>query len=68
MYLGRTLAVIGTAYIAMHVVAGAWTCYNEFCPGDDQKDWVYEYVDDDGKKFIVEDGRAVPAEQYKEIK
>ena len=51
-------------YMSIHLVSGAWTCYTEFCPGENSKDWVYEYVDDDGKKFIVEDGKAVPAEQY----
>lgn len=68
MYLGRTLAIVGTAYIAAHITMGAWTCYNEFCPGDNHTDWVYEYTDDSGKKFIVEDGKAIPAEYYKEIK
>lgn len=68
MYLARTLTIVGTAYIAIHVASGAWTCYNEFCPGESHNDWVYEYTDDSGKKFIVEDGRTVPAEQYKETR
>jgi hypothetical protein len=68
MYLGRTLYIAGATYMAIHFVVGAWTCYNKFCPGDNHNDWVYEYVDDNGKKFIVENGKAVPAEQYKESK
>lgn len=68
MHLARTLAVVGTAYIAIHVATGAWTCYNEFCPGDNASDWVYEYTDDNGKKFIVEDGKTYPIEQYRGLK
>lgn len=68
MYLGQTLGIIGAVYIAVHVASGAWACYNSFCPGESHKDWVYEYVDANGKKFIVENGHTVPAEQYKETK
>lgn len=68
MYLGRTLAIAGTAYFAIHLATGAWTCYNEFCPGDNPNDWVYEYQDDNGKRFVVVDGNSIPADQYKEIK
>jgi len=68
MYLGKTLAVIGTVYIAIHVANGAWICYNEFCPGDNASDWVYEYTDDSGKKFIVDRGTHVPAEEYQGTK
>ena len=65
MYLGKTLAVIGTAYIAIHIVSGAWTCYNEFCPGDNEADWVYEYTDEDGKRYLVADGEPVLIEDTK---
>lgn len=65
MYLGRTLAVVGTAYIAIHVASGAWTCHNEFCPGENPKDWVYEYTDDDGKRYLVADGKPVLIEDKK---
>ena len=66
MYLGRTLAVVGIIYIGAHVISGAITCANEFCPGDNEKDWVYEYEADDGKKFIVIDGITIPKEQWQE--
>ena len=56
MYLGRTVAIAGIVYLAIHVVTGAFKCYSEFCPGDRESDWVYEYTDDDGRRMIVIDG------------
>lgn len=66
MYLGRTLTIIGMVYIAAHVVHGAWTCHTTFCPGDSETDWVYEYETDEGKKFVVVEGRHIPKDSYKE--
>lgn len=66
MYLGRTLAIAGTIYMGIHIVVGAVVCQNEFCPGDREADWVYEYTDDDGKRFVVIDGKPILKEQYKE--
>ena len=66
MYLGRTVAIVGVVYISVHLISGALTCQEEFCPGDREKDWVYEYTDDNGKRFIVEDGSPIPKEQWQE--
>lgn len=66
MYLGKTLAIAGTACILLNVAHGAWTCYNEFCPGDSETDWVYEYESSEGKRFVVVEGKHIPKEAYKE--
>jgi hypothetical protein len=66
MYLGRTLAIVGTVYILGHVVVGALNCQENFCPGDRESDWVYEYTDDDGKRFVMVDNKPIPKEQYQE--
>lgn len=68
MYLGRTLTIVGITYMAIHFASGYVICQNEFCPGDRENDWVYEYTDDDGKKFVVVEGKPIPKEQYKESK
>jgi len=64
MYLGRVLAFIGIVYFGSHIVYGYLNCASSFCPGDNERDYVYEYTDDSGKKFIVEDGATIPKEQY----
>lgn len=65
MYLGRTLTIVGVAYMTVHLISGAWICYNEFCPGENPKDWVYEYTDDAGKRYLVSDGNPVLIEDTK---
>jgi hypothetical protein len=64
MYLGRTLAIAGIAYLAVHVISGAFVCYNEFCPGDRESDWVYEYTEDDGRRMIVIEGKPIDKDTY----
>lgn len=66
--LGKTFTVFAIIYFGMHLFSGFFFCQNHFCPGDNLTDWVYEYTDADGKKYIVEDGKATPAELYKESK
>jgi hypothetical protein len=64
MYLGRTLTIAGIIYLAIHVVSGAVKCYNEFCPGDSENDWVYEYTEDDGKRYIMIEGKPILKDTY----
>jgi hypothetical protein len=68
MYQLRILLIVVLVYFGCHVVYGYLSCTSNFCPGDNERDYVYEYTDDNGKKFIVEDGATIPKEQYKEIK
>jgi hypothetical protein len=65
MYRLSLLLFVAVIYFGGHAVYGYLNCVSDFCPGDSEKDWVYEYTDDNGKKFIVEDGASVPKEQYK---
>lgn len=64
MYYGRILFIACIVYFGGHMVYGYYNCATSFCPGDSENDWVYEYTDDSGKKFIVEDGATIPKEQY----
>jgi hypothetical protein len=57
MYLGRTLFIAGFLYFAVHFITGYYYCVDNFCPGDREADWVYEYTDDDGRHMIVVDGK-----------
>jgi len=59
MYLGRTLAIAGIVYLSLHVISGYWYCADNFCPGDRESDWVYEYTDNDGKRYIVIDDKPI---------
>jgi hypothetical protein len=65
VYFWKFWIWLGMAFFAIHVVNGAWTCYNKFCPGDNEQDWVYEYTDEDtGKRMIVIDGKKIPKTEY----
>jgi hypothetical protein len=64
----RILIIIAVVYFVGHMVSGIITCTYNFCPGDSEKDWIYEYEDDDGKKYIVVDGKSIPKEQYTTLK
>ena len=64
MYSGRMLFILAFVYFGAHVVIGYLNCSSGFCPGDNENDYVYEYTDASGKKFIVEDGATIPKEQY----
>lgn len=65
MYLGRTLTVLGAAYFAVHLVSGAITCADEFCPGDHERDYIYSYEDDEGQKIVVVEGTKMSEDDYK---
>jgi hypothetical protein len=65
MYLGRTLAILGTAYLAAHIVSGTIICANEFCPGDRERDYIYSYEDDEGQKVVVVKGTNMLEDDYK---
>jgi hypothetical protein len=61
----RLLLLVAVVYFGGHVAYGYLDCQSNFCPGDSERDYIYEYTDDNGNKFIVEDGTAMPKEQYK---
>ena len=65
MHLGKTLGIIGCVYIVGHVVAGAWHCYDNFCPGDYERDYVFTVKDEDGKVWYMENGKAISEIDYK---
>jgi hypothetical protein len=61
----RLLLVAAVLYIPVHAIVGAWTCYTEFCPGDNEDDYVYSYIDEDThREMIIVDGKAIPLEAY----
>jgi hypothetical protein len=64
MYYWRIWLVAGVTYIMLNAVFGYLHCMDNFCPGDRESDWVYEYTDDDGKRMIMTDGAVVPKEQW----
>jgi hypothetical protein len=64
MYYGRILAVVTIVYFSIHIAIGLYTCHNEFCPGDSESDWVYEFTDDDGKRYIVIDDKPILKDSY----
>lgn len=66
--LAKTFLVISLLYFGIHLIIGFSYCQDNFCPGDREADWVYEYTDDDGKRFVVVDGKPMSIEQYKELK
>lgn len=68
MYHWRLWLFVGMTYFVLNAASGYFYCIENFCPGDSETDWVYEYTDNDGKKFIVSNGKAVPKEQYLEAK
>lgn len=60
----RVLVIAGSSVILLNVLFGYLHCADNFCPGDNEKDYVYEYKDDEGKKYIVIDGISVTREDY----
>jgi hypothetical protein len=60
----RLLAYIAVIYFGAHVITGSLECTYNFCPGDSESDWVYEYTDDSGKRYIVIDGKPVSKDTY----
>jgi hypothetical protein len=60
----RVLVILGASYIILNCVFSYLHCQDNFCPGDRESDWVYEYTDDSGKKYIVVDGKPLLKEQY----
>jgi hypothetical protein len=64
--LVKTFMVLSVLYFGVHLTSGYFYCEENFCPGDRESDWVYEYADEDGKKFIVVDGKPMPKEQWQQ--
>lgn len=67
-YRIRWVAILALVYFGIHVIFGVINCYDKFCPGDSENEWIYEYTDHEGKKFIVVDGDHIPAWLYAETK
>lgn len=61
---GRLLVYICVIYFGAHVIMGTLECTYNFCPGDSEHDWVYEYTDDAGKRYIVIDGKPISKDTY----
>jgi hypothetical protein len=56
--LFKTFFFVAMTYFLAHIFIGASYCYTNFCPGDSEDDWVYEYTDEDtDKRMIVIDGK-----------
>ena len=64
MYRVPVLLIFATIYFGMHVINGYLECDRTFCPGDNPRDWVYEFRDNDGKRFVVVDGTPIPRDVY----
>lgn len=63
-FTNRVLALFGASFILLNCLFGYLHCRDNFCPGDRESDWVYEYKDEDGNRYVVVDGKAVPKESY----
>jgi len=64
--LMKTFFAVMVLFFGMHVYSGYFYCEENFCPGDREKDWVYEYTDEDGKRFVMVDNTPIPKEQWQE--
>lgn len=65
MYRLNLLFIFAVFYFGMHLVSGYFYCADNFCPGDNMSDWVYEFKTEDGKSMIVVDGAPMPEIAYK---
>jgi hypothetical protein len=63
-YRLKVLFVLALIYFGGHVLYGSFYCASNFCPGDSESDWVYEYSDDDGKRYIVVEGKKISKEEW----
>ena len=60
----RFLAIFGIGFIVLNCAYGYLHCQEYFCPGDNQSDYVYEYKDTAGERYIVIDNSSVPKADY----
>lgn len=67
-YRLKILLIFAFVYFGAHVITGFHRCSTGFCPGDNEKEWVYEYTDANGKTYIIIDGETIPVHLYKEFK
>jgi len=44
----RVLIILGASFIGLNCFFGYLHCQDNFCPGDNQNDYIYEYVTDNG--------------------
>lgn len=63
MYHYKTLIGLAVAYILFQCLSGYWYCADKFCPGDNQRDYVYQYVNDKGDEVSSHE-----AEEFLEFK
>ena len=64
MYRLHVLLGIAILYFGAHLIGGYLECEHTFCPGDREQDWVYEFKDEDGKRFVMIDGAPISREIY----
>jgi len=53
------------AYLLINMVTNAVYCYSNFCPGDNENDYVYTVTDEDGKTWYRDDGKFMTEDEYK---
>lgn len=63
----RLLFIVLVLFFGFHLVTGLYTCSREFCPGDDEKDYVYQVEESNGKTYIVDDGKEYTTKEWKQI-
>ena len=64
--LTKTFFTVAIVYFSIHLLGGWSFCQENFCPGDNERDWVYEYTDDNGQKYIVIDNKPILKEQWQQ--
>jgi hypothetical protein len=65
VYHLRILLIFAAFYFGGHVILSVIECSRYMCVGDSERDWIYEYTNDDGKRMIVVNGDHIPAAQYR---
>jgi hypothetical protein len=65
VYHLRILIFVVIVYFSGHVIMSVIECSRNFCVGDRESDWIYEYTNDEGKRMVVVGGDHIPKEQYR---
>ena len=66
--LAKTFTVVALAFFSLHLLSGWSYCQSNFCPGDSESDYVYEYEGDNGEKYVVIDNSPITKDDYNKIK
>lgn len=61
----RWWMIIFVIYMAVHLVSGMLYCNNNFCPGDSETDYVFQFEDETtGKQMINNNGVIMTLEEF----